>query len=263
MMTYMGRSRSCPRSISGVTLIAALAVLASACGDAPLGSVGGRSSDWINEPEVSTTTTVPVTIPVLIGSANLAWSNDGIVNESLGDPAATVAAVFARREGDRFIQASRHEIAVALPDIGFPAQVPNGAKWVSSQLVIENSGEVSQDPSAAFGIWSAEPYTRSRSVAQMAVFRVALDPETIAELAASTEPPSCARFSDRNTENCEIIELGGRTTWRLSGGGGTTLIWFDDTYRYELFGRTYLQEEALLGMAEGSIPLAQLEPLAS
>ncbi|MBW3666535.1 MAG: hypothetical protein KY394_02960 [Actinobacteria bacterium] len=244
-------------------LAAALSLLASACGDAPLGSVGDRSSEWINEPEVSTTTTVPVTIPVVISSDNLAWSNDDIVNDNLGDPGATVAAVFARREGDRFIQASRAEITVALPGIGFPANVPNGARWVSSQLVIEATGEVADDPSAAFGIWSAEPYTRSRSVAQMAVLRVALDPETIAELAAATEPPSCARFSDRNTDNCEIVDIGGRTIWRLQGSGGTTLIWFDDTYRYELFGRDYLQEEALLGMAEVMIPLAQLEPVES
>lgn len=244
-------------------LIATLGLLAPACGDAPLGSVGERSSEWINEPEVSTTTTVPVTIPTAISSTNLAWFNDEIVNENLGDPAATVAAVFARREGDRFIQASRAEIVVALPEVAFPAMVPNGAKWVSSQLVIENDGQVSHDPSAAFGIWSAEPYTRSRSVAQMAVLRVAIDPETIAELAATTEAPSCARFADRNTDNCEIIELGGRATWRLEGLGGTTLIWFDDTYRYELFGRDYLQDEALLAMAEGQIPLAQLEPVAS
>lgn len=244
-------------------LVAALALIASACGDTPLGSVGQRSSEWINKPEVSTTTTVPVTIPTVISSTNLAWSNDGIVNENLGDPAATVAAVFARRQGDRFIQASRAEIVVALPDVSFPAMVPNGAKWVSSQLVIENNGQVSHDPSAAFGIWSAEPYTRSRSVAQMAVLRVALDPETIAELAETTEAPSCARFADRNTDNCEIVEIGGRTTWRLEGSGGTTFIWFDDTYRYELFGRDYLQDEAQLGMVEAPVPLAQLEPVAS
>lgn len=241
----------------------ALSLLAAACGDAPLGSVGERSADWINEPEVSTTTTVPVTIPIVIGAENLAWANDGIVNENLADPAGTVAAVFARREGDRFIQASRAEIAVALPNVAFPGNVPNGAKWVSSQLVIESNGEISHDPSAAFGIWSAEPYTRSRSVAQMAVLRVALDPDTIAELAAATDPPSCARFADRNTDDCEILEVGGRTTWRLTGSGGVTLIWFDDTYRYELFGRDYLQEEAILGMAEVMIPLAQLEPVAS
>jgi hypothetical protein len=255
----MGQSSS-----SRITLVAVVVTTASlllaACGEAPLGSVGRRSSEWINDPTVATTTTVPVTIPTAISSAELAWSNDQIGNDRLDDPRATVAEVFARREGDRFIQASRAEIVVALPGVGFPARVPYGAKWVSSQLVIESTGLVSDDPSAAFGIWSAEPYTRSRSVAQMAVLRVALDPESIAELAEATDPPSCGRFSDRNTDTCDIIEIGGRTTWKLVGSGGTTLIWFDDTYRYELFGRSYLREETLLEMAEVMVPLAQLGP---
>jgi hypothetical protein len=261
----MGRSRllPLPRPVSAALVLAAAGVLLTACGDTPLGSVGRRSSDWINKPTIVTTTTVPVTIPTSISSAELAWSNDDIVNQSLDDPGATVAEVFARREGDRFIQASRAEITVALPGIGFPVQVPFGAKWVSSQLVIESSGQVSDDPSAAFGIWSAEPYTRSRSVAQMAVLRVALDPETIAELAEAAEPPSCARFSDRNTDTCDIVDIGGRPTWRLSASGGITFIWFDETYRYELFGRSYLQPAALLEMAEVMIPLNQLQPISS
>lgn len=262
MSTDMGQASISSRALLAAALGAAT-LLMPACGDAPLGSVGRRSSDWINEPTVATTTTVPVTIPTAISSAELTWSNDDIVSNNLDDPEATVAEVFARREGDRFIQASRTEIAVALPGVGFPAKVPYGAKWVSSQLVIESTGLISDDPSAAFGFWSAEPYTRSRSVAQMAVLRVALDPESIAELAEATEPPSCARFSDRNTDTCDIIEIGGRVTWKLVASGGTTLVWFDDTYRYELFGRSYLKDEALLEMAEVMVPLAQLQPVSS
>lgn len=263
LTTDMGKSTGSRLRIASIGAALAASVFISACGDTPLGSVGQRSSDWINDPTVATTTTVPVTIPSATTSAELAWSNDEIVSSNLEDPEATVAEVFSRREGDRFIQASRAEIAVALPGVGFPAKVPYGAKWVSSQLVIEASGLVADDPSAAFGIWSAEPYTRSRSVAQMAVLRVAIDPESIAELAEATEPPSCARFSDRNTETCDLLEIGGRTTWKLSGSGGTTLIWFDDTYRYELFGRSFVREEALLEMAEATVPLAQLEPTSS
>ncbi|MCZ6456505.1 MAG: hypothetical protein O6650_04570, partial [Actinobacteria bacterium] len=124
-----------------------------------------------------------MTVPKSSSAAILQWSNDAIVTENLADPEALIAEVFARREGDRFIQASRAEIAAALPLVRFPADVPYGAEWVSSQLVIENSGELSDDPSAAFGIWSAEPYSRSRSVAQMAVLRIAIDKETATELA--------------------------------------------------------------------------------
>jgi hypothetical protein len=258
----MGKSSGPDIRVARVAIVA-VSLLVAGCGDNPLGSVGRRSSDWINEPKVSTTATVPVTIPTAVSSVELAWSNDDIVSSNLEDPEATVAGVFARREGDRFIQASRAEIAVALPGVGFPAKVPFGAKWVSSQLVIESSGLVSDDPSAAFGIWSAEPYTRSRSVAQMVVLRVAIDPESIAELAEATEPPSCARFSDRNTETCDLVDIAGRTTWRLTGSSGTTLIWFDETYRYELSGRAFVREEALLEMAEVMVPLSQLEPESS
>ena len=59
--------------------------------------------------------------------------------------------------------------------------------------MFNNDGTIAADPSAAFGIWSAEPYTRSRSVAQMIVLRVSTDPEG-AEEAASETRPSCAPF---------------------------------------------------------------------
>ena len=81
----------------------AAATLLAACSEAPLGSVGQRSSEWINEPEVVTTTAPPVTIPRSSSATNLQWSNDGIVTENLADPGALIAEVFARREGDRFI----------------------------------------------------------------------------------------------------------------------------------------------------------------
>lgn len=234
----------------------------AACGDVPLEAIGERSSDWINEPEVVTTTLPPATTPRFVDIRNLAWSNDDIINPNLGDQNALIAAVFARREGDRFIQASRDEIAVALPGLEFPALAPWGAQWVSSQLVIENTGALSRDPSAAFGIWSAEPYTRSRSVAQMIVLRAAIDPETAAEVAATGEDVTCARFSDRATNICEIVNLGGRQVWKLLATSGTTLIWFSGDYRYELFGKDFVAIEDLAEMASGSILLSDLEPLA-
>jgi len=247
-----------PRLTARFALILAAGILLAACSDAPLGSVGQRSSEWINEPEVVTTPAPPVTIPRASSVASLQWSNDGIVTENLIEPEALIAEVFARREGDRFIQASRAEIAVALPLARFPAEVPYGAKWVSSQLVIENSGELSNDPSAAFGIWSAEPYSRSRSVAQMAVLRVANDRETAIELAQGESDVSCARFADRSTEQCDIIDVNGRQVWRLGSTGGTTLVWFEGVYRYELYGRSFVPPDALVAMAAKSVLLDEL-----
>lgn len=246
--------------------VAAAAVLVVACGDSPLGSVGDRSSGWINEPEVVTTTLPPVTVPKSMTSNFLFWSNDEIITENLGDAQALVSEIFARREGDRFIQASRAEIVTMLPNVRFPSEVPHGAEWVSSQLVVENSGLLGTDPSAAFGIWSAEPYTRSRSVAQMAILRVSIDPETAADITGSettgnpTPEPSCARFSEQTTVSCDMVDLNGRPVWNLSAAGGTTLIWFEGDYRYELFGRIFVSREAMETMAAGTMPLADVEP---
>jgi hypothetical protein len=240
-----------------------VAVLAVACGETPLASVGDRSSGWINEPYVVTTTTVPVTTPIVRGAEDLLWSNDEIVTESFEDPTALVAEIFARRGGDRFIQASRAEIVVVLPGMLFPAQVPNGSEWVSSQLVINNSGLIADEPSVAFGIWSAEPYTRSRSVAQLVVLRVSTDLEAAVDVEQGESPASCELFADRVNEQCEVLLVGDRDVWVLTANAGTTLVWYDAPYRYELFGRSFISLNTLTEMASDSVELGDLAPPSS
>jgi len=246
------------RLTAQVVGVLAIAMVAAACGESPLQSVGQRSSEWINEPEVTTTTAVAVTVPIAVSVERLLWSNDEIVTQNLSDPVALVSEVFARREGDRFIQASRAEVSSMLPDVHFPAQVPYGAEWVTSQLVIENSGQLSDDPSAAFGIWTAEPYTRSRTVAQIAILRVANDKETATEIAQSGEDPSCARFADTTTDSCEVFDIADRSVWSLTSNQGTTLVWYEGTYRYELFGRPFVALATLTSMAADSVRLEDL-----
>lgn len=243
--------------------MATLATVPVGCGGDPLAAVGERSAEWINEPEVVTTTLPTVTVPIVIDTESLLWSNDEIVSENLGNPDALLTEVFARREGDRFIQASRDEISTILPELGFPSSVPYGAEWVSSQLVIESSGLLSDDPVAAFGIWSAEPYTRSRSVAQLAVLRVVADAETAVQIEQAGEPPGCARFAERTTEGCNQFEVNDRTVWALSSQHGATLVWFDGPYRYELFGRPFVSFDALTEMAGRSLKLRDLVPARS
>jgi hypothetical protein len=233
-------------------------VILAACGDAPLQSIGLRSSGWINEPTVPSTVPVITTAPTVVPATRLLWANDDIESPNLGDRDAFLADVFARREGDRFIQASRFEIVAAIPEVQFPGLAPSGAQWVSSQLVFDNDGSIADDPSVAFGIWSAEPYTRSRSVAQMVVMRVFNDPEAAAEVAGGSTEPSCARFADENTDDCEVITLGQRPLWVLGGSGGATLVWFQGDFRYELFGRSYVPTAVLQEMSEGMIPLSSL-----
>lgn len=243
-----------------LTLALMVLLTVTACGESPLLSLGNRSSNWINEPQVTTTTLPPVDTPRFVAATTLQWSNDDIVNESLDDPEAVVAAVFSRRQGDRFIQASRFEIAAAIPDIVFPTVAPYGAEWVSSQLVVENSGRLSGEPAAAFGIWSAEPYTRSRSVAQMAVLRVAHDPDTAAELAEPGAEFSCARFAERSTDECALLDIEGRDVWKLAAEGGITMIWYEGHYRYELFGRSFIPSDVLEAMAADTGALATPDP---
>ncbi|HJQ78072.1 MAG TPA: hypothetical protein VJ948_12555 [Acidimicrobiia bacterium] len=241
----------------GLSLALSIGLVLAACGGAPLESIGARSSEWINEPTVPTTLEVVTTVPTVIEVSELQWSNDVIENENLDDLDLMLDEVFGRRQGDRFIQASRFEIVAALPDVAFPGLAPPTAQWVSSQLVFDNDGTLADDPSAAFGIWSAEPYTRSRSVAQLAVLRVSNDPETATEV-ATADDASCARFAERTTDQCEIVEVGLRDTWLLTGPGGTTLIWFEGPYRYELFGRSFIPVGTLREMSGEMTPLATI-----
>ncbi len=227
----------------------------SACGEAPFASLGERSSDWVTDPTVVTTTTIPTTIPLASDASDLVWVNDEL-GSGEGEAADIVAAVFARREGDRFIQASRAEIAAVLEGIEFPTRVPPLAEYVSSQLVIDNSGEVSVDPSVAFGIWTAEPYSRSRSVAQLAVLRVYIDGEGAAEVAAGGSDLTCGRFSSEGVISCSIETINERLTWVLEQSDGTTLIWYDEQYRYELFGRPFAAVEGLRQTVASVMPLA-------
>jgi len=250
------------RKASRATALLVAAAVLVACGEAPFASMGRRSSEWISEPTIVTTTTVPVTLPSVIGSDVLKWFNDTIVTPApLDDPAAVEDAIFERRAGDLYIQASRAEVISLVPDIRFPATVPYLAEYVTSQVVFDVNGELSHDPVVTFGIWSSEPYTRSRSVAQMAVLLVASDAEASAALEQPDADVSCTRFADRSTEVCESFSIEGRPAWSLTADNGTTLVWFEGIFRYELFGRTFVARSALQQMAAESLPLAELEPL--
>lgn len=239
------------RSVSLVLVL----VVVTACGNAPLADIGQRSSRWVNEPTIVTTTTIPTTIPVVGVADELIWFNDDLGAPINAEPGEVVARVFARREGDRFIQASRAEIAAALGGIAFPTLIPPLVDYVTSQLVIDNSGVISDNPSAAFGLWTAEPYSRSRSVAQSVVLLVSLDPSAAEEVRAEGTDVSCGRFVDTTTDSCDLEEINDNPTWVLRANAGTTLIWFDGNYRYEMFGRPFVAVEALRQSAASMAPL--------
>ena len=58
-----GEVKDLIRSTMTLAAVTLTAVVVVACGESPLGSIGERSSGWINEPEVVTTTLPPVTVP--------------------------------------------------------------------------------------------------------------------------------------------------------------------------------------------------------
>jgi len=258
MKNSMRHSRPSKAPRPPILLVVVLAAGLTACGGSPLESIGQRSSEWINEPTIPTTVPVITTTPTVVSADRLQWANDEIETTSLGDRDALLAEVFARREGDRFVQASPDEIVVALPEVSFPDKAPHGAEWVSSQLVFDNDGSLADDTSAAFGIWSAEPYTRSRSVAQMVVLRVATDVDAANELASGEADLSCQRFDERTAAQCEVLTIDDRPTWLLTQASGATLVWYEGPYRYELFGRSFVPSAVLSDMSSGMVPLATI-----
>lgn len=247
---------SMAKRIVVLALVGATSVVA--CGDTPLGSIGDRSSGWINEPTVPSTKPRVIEAPQPVAASELGWANDDILNTKFETIEEFLAEVFGRREGDRFIQASRTEIAFALPGVAFPGESPPGAEWVSSQLVFDNDGSLAEEPTAAFGIWSAEPYTRSRSVAQMIVMRVSMDPDGPNDV-AEDKAGSCARFADQATQSCQFNDADDLDTWTLKSTAGTTVIWFESGFRYELFGRSFVAESDLQAMRGNMIGLNSID----
>lgn len=215
-----------------VGALLAFAVIAASCGDS-LSGIGDISKRVVHgESTETTTTTAAGSLDLrLKGVTEVGWFNDGLEGEAadLG-PDDTIAAVWQR--GDQiepFIQATRREIARALPGIEFPQLVPATVTHVSSQLVFDVS-TASLDPSTsvAFGLWTAEPYTLSRAEGQVAVLRVGLR-----TFAGDTEDEI---FSFQVTD-------------------GRELAWTHGDFVYQLFCRRGVSEEACFAIAESTIPL--------
>lgn len=219
--------------------VLAVSLLAAACGDRPLGSVGDISRDVIHG-DATTSTTIVVenpdgerTLP-LRRATDLEWINltsDG----GRAAPVVILTRVWQRGDGvNRFIQASPTEIATVLPGVDFPETVPEEVTSVSSQLVFDTqSGTLDADTAAAFGLWNTVPYSVGRDVGQLAVLRVGV--------ADDDEPVDIAAFE---------VEEGRSLTWSVAG------------YRYELFCRANVDEALCWHMAENMRPLStyQLAP---
>jgi hypothetical protein len=212
-----------------IVAAATAALLLGACGEGGLlDGLGARSQEAVIE-ESSTTTTVVVETQdgderAVVAAADVEWYNDTIERQFQGVASQVIEQVWQRRDGEnRFIQASRLEIASALPDIRFPAFLPESVGWITSQLVYDIfAAQLDRDTSAAFGLWAVEPYTVTEG--RVAVLRVGL----------STEDQRAAGF-DIIADPVEE---------------GLSLSWVTGAYRYELFCRVSLSEDLCWQMAE-------------
>jgi hypothetical protein len=220
------------------SLIATGLVLAS-CGDA-LGGVGELSHRIVFGSGSTTTTTEVVSDSQLLrlkGITDLVWANDGIDADTSGlGRDELVTAVWLRGDKvDPFVQASRREIAAALPGIEFPQLAPDRVTHVSSQLLFDQlTGILDASTTAAFGLWVGEPYDLPRSDGQLAVLRVGL--KTSDDVA------------DGEISSFQVTD-------------GRELAWSDGPYVYQLFCRTGMSEAACFEMAESTIPLSLIVDL--
>jgi hypothetical protein len=148
-----------------------------------------------------------------------------------------VRQVWLRGNGvDPYIQAGRDEIIAALPGTEFPRLVPEKITHISSQLVFDvQTGTLDVATAAAFGLWTAEPYTVPRTEGQLVVLRVGL---RAALAGAGSEDISTYQAAD-----------------------GRELAWSFGDYVYQLFCRRGISEESCFAVAESMTSLEVLSYL--
>jgi hypothetical protein len=211
----------------------------AACGDAGLlDGLGDRSVNYVHGGTTSATTTTTEaprtnTPQGTVNAADIIWYNDGIAGEApTTDATAVISTVWSRGDGvTSVIQASRREIAAALPGIQFPGLVPDTVGWVTSQLVFDvASGLLNQDNAAQFGLWHDEPYTTEGGRTAVVQVRAA----TSADVVGSVTPEETST--------------------------GLNLSWATEAYHYTIECPNDLSEENCYQMQESIMPLSQMLP---
>jgi hypothetical protein len=223
-----------------IGFLLALSLVTAACGDAPLSNVGDLSEKIVHG---DTSTTLPgdeeEEVDVLVGgsplvlASDLTWANDDLAVVGPRDAGSVLTAVWERGRdiSSGFVQASRDEMVIALPEVRFPGAVPEPVQHVSSQLVFDtSSGLLDPATAAAFGLWSEVPYSVSRDLGQVAVFRVGqgIDPNVPDDDISAEEVPD-----------------------------GLSLTWQFQAYDYELFCRNTLEPDLCWAMASSLRPLRE------
>ncbi len=225
----------------------AVMALCAACGDTPLGDLGDRSSGWIDDVRITTTTAsleslpdVPGIIPVWEAE----WWNMSLAPKSFPTTAVVMAEVIERRTGaDRFVQASPFEVAAAIPGVEFPAQVPDDVVAITSQLVLApDANRLDDDQVAAFGLWTVQPYSQSRTLGQIGTLSVSRGPGDLSCLEDAT---------------CELLAVGEDDVRRSIGADTVIFSWTRDSWVYELSLRPD-STGLVLDMLRSLVPLRQI-----
>ncbi len=216
-----------------LALVAVVAAVLAACSDSQLlDELGERSHQYVQ----GTTTIPPVTtapgdrqggIGVKDIGRNVSWYNEGIETGPTFETAVVISAVWQRGNGqDRFIQASPREVSAALPGVQFPSLVPRTTESITSQLVYDTaSATLDAGVSAAFGLWSGEPYRAQDD--QVGVLRIGQE------------------LTVRRRDGIRVIEV----------EDGINLLWTDGAYQYELFCHEELAEAQCQRLARSFVPL--------
>lgn len=224
-----------------IPLLLALVVLAVACGaDDPFAGLGDFSRDFVHGDTTSTSLVNgdlddgDDVLPEGTGlTVDVEWTNDEIAATIASSREEVVSDVWTRGGGEAFVQATRREIAAALPGVEFPELVPDEVGWITSQLVYEtSSASLDVETATAFGLWAYEPYTVTRGQGQVAVLRIGiLGPDSV-------PAPIAAEPVDE----------------------GLSLTWASGLYSYRLFCRTGVSDALCWQMAETAAPLELLLP---
>jgi hypothetical protein len=226
-----------PSGVKKLLLLGCLALVVVSCGETGLlDGVGDRTRDFV-EGQTTTTVSIPSVAAgqegeAAVSAVDVLWYNDQKTPQFTGAPDQVVGDVWLNRiENSRFVQASRSEIASALPALTFPSLVPEQVRWITSQLVYKEAlGTLDPDTSTAFGLWTTDPY--QSDTGRVAVLRVGLAPV------------------DAPTQRSEIVPI--------AVPDGLSVSWTDNTMRYELFCRSEISEDLCLEVAASSEPMRSL-----
>lgn len=220
-----------------LVILVVVAAISAACGEAGVfDGVGDRTRAFVQGP---TTTTMPPPVvdagvagEAAVGAVDVMWYNDQKTPQHRGESARVIADVWNTRVGNsRFVQSSRGEIADALPALKFPSIVPEQVRWVTSQLVYDEvTRTLDPNTSAAFGLWTTEPY--QSDMGRIGVLRVGVAP--------------AGRTGQQTPIESIVVPE------------GVSLGWTDGTLRYELFCRSEISEQFCIEIAESARPLSEL-----